>query len=352
MNIYKKYKKFFLVSLCVLFMVSGLLFPIKTVKAGGGGGIAAILVALGAPTGAWIDYFTCGIDLSWDDSRCASGSPVSGACGGGIRDCSSGSLGQSADQSCGIVDWYCMGSNGGSDSGLCQYPGPSSCPGGQIDPPCCNTSPSCSNGATNYPACNNNTCTNGATNYPACNNNCDSVCRSPYGYCVGQTYTNDCGQTCYGQADCSPAPETPPSNPPPSNPPPDTTCTNGATNPPACNNNSGPSACVLPWGGSIASGSSVVAYLLSAVISPATCTSQTRNCTNGTLSGSYTNQNCIVNPADSGVCSSPAVHYLCSVGRSINNLSSPSRWIWMCQGSGSGVSVLCFERKSPGFIEN
>lgn len=30
----------------------------------------------------------------------------------------------------------------------------------------------CTNGATNYPYCNNNVCTNGATNFPACNNQC------------------------------------------------------------------------------------------------------------------------------------------------------------------------------------
>ncbi len=55
-----------------------------------------------------------------------------------------------------------------------------------------------------------------------------------------------------------------------------------------------PASCSLPWGGSLASGNSVTAYYNSSVVSPATCTSQTRTCTNGTLSGSYTNQGCTV----------------------------------------------------------
>ncbi|MDP2651687.1 MAG: CARDB domain-containing protein, partial [bacterium] len=76
------------------------------------------------------------------------------------------------------------------------------------------------------------------------------------------------------------------------------TCNNGTlsgsyTNQSCANNNS----CSLPWGGTISSGSSVTAYQTSSVDSPATCSSvsQTRTCSGGTLSGSYTNQNCSVN---------------------------------------------------------
>ena len=53
-------------------------------------------------------------------------------------------------------------------------------------------------------------------------------------------------------------------------------------------------SCTLPWGGTLASGSSVTAYQSASVTSPATCTSQTRTCTSGTLSGTYTNQSCSV----------------------------------------------------------
>ncbi|MBI5405815.1 hypothetical protein HY972_02155, partial [Candidatus Kaiserbacteria bacterium] len=53
-------------------------------------------------------------------------------------------------------------------------------------------------------------------------------------------------------------------------------------------------SCPLPWGGTIAGGSSVTAYQSPSVVFPAACVSQTRTCSNGTLSGSYTNQSCTV----------------------------------------------------------
>ena len=62
-------------------------------------------------------------------------------------------------------------------------------------------------------------------------------------------------------------------------------------------------SCPAPWGGSIASGSSVSAYQFSSVSAPATCSavSETRTCNNGTLSGSYTNQSCSVSTS----CTTP-----------------------------------------------
>jgi hypothetical protein len=62
------------------------------------------------------------------------------------------------------------------------------------------------------------------------------------------------------------------------------------------------SPCVLPWGGSISHGQSVLAYQLSAVACGGTCTAQTRTCNNGTLSGSYTNSACSVQPC---TCTAP-----------------------------------------------
>ncbi len=53
-----------------------------------------------------------------------------------------------------------------------------------------------------------------------------------------------------------------------------------------------PASCALPWGGTISSGSSVPAYLSSLVPPRSPCSSQTRTCSNGTLSGSYQNQSC------------------------------------------------------------
>lgn len=57
-----------------------------------------------------------------------------------------------------------------------------------------------------------------------------------------------------------------------------------------------PSSCTLPWGGTIASGNSATAYQSSLVTAPTTCASvsESRTCTNGTLSGTYTNQSCAV----------------------------------------------------------
>lgn len=50
--------------------------------------------------------------------------------------------------------------------------------------------------------------------------------------------------------------------------------------------------CALPWGGMLANGASVTAYLTSCAL--LSCTGQTRTCTNGVLSGSYTQQTCNV----------------------------------------------------------
>ncbi len=56
-------------------------------------------------------------------------------------------------------------------------------------------------------------------------------------------------------------------------------------------------SCTLPWGGSITHGQSTTAYQNSTVPYNQTCVSQTRTCSNGTLSGSYQHQSCSVQPA-------------------------------------------------------
>ena len=55
-----------------------------------------------------------------------------------------------------------------------------------------------------------------------------------------------------------------------------------------------PATCVTPWGATIAHGGTVLAYQAATVNSSATCVSETQTCTNGTLSGSYTNDTCSV----------------------------------------------------------
>jgi parallel beta-helix repeat protein len=54
----------------------------------------------------------------------------------------------------------------------------------------------------------------------------------------------------------------------------------------------GGASCTLPWGGTIADGASVTAYQSSAPTCGSACTSQTRTCSNGTLSGSFGNSSC------------------------------------------------------------
>jgi len=77
------------------------------------------------------------------------------------------------------------------------------------------------------------------------------------------------------------------------------TCSNGSLSGSYTNSSCSVVACPcsLPWGGSIASGASVTAYADSSVPCGSTCSSQTRTCSNGTLGGSYTNSSCSI-----GVC--------------------------------------------------
>ncbi|MCR4275894.1 MAG: hypothetical protein NUV90_00720 [Candidatus Parcubacteria bacterium] len=67
-----------------------------------------------------------------------------------------------------------------------------------------------------------------------------------------------------------------------------------------------PPTCTTPWGSTIASGVSVQAFQVSSVISPAACpSSETRTCTNGVLSGSYTNSNCVVLQPSATISANP-----------------------------------------------
>jgi hypothetical protein len=85
--------------------------------------------------------------------------------------------------------------------------------------------------------------------------------------------------------------------PPPPTVPPTTT-----TKPAACNFN----------GQTIASGSGVTAYQSSSVGYGHTCTSQTRTCSNGSLSGSYAYGSCSVNPTPDCPPSAVTLSYSCT----------------------------------------
>ncbi len=78
----------------------------------------------------------------------------------------------------------------------------------------------------------------------------------------------------------------------------DAECASGYCGGGTCGTRPPPGSCALPWGGTIPSGSSVTAYQ-SAYTGyqsdnkyVSRCTSESRTCTNGTLSGSYTNNAC------------------------------------------------------------
>lgn len=58
----------------------------------------------------------------------------------------------------------------------------------------------------------------------------------------------------------------------------------------------GSTDCALPWGGILANGSGVTAYQQSSVPFGSSCASQTRNCSSGVLSGSYTKESCSALP--------------------------------------------------------
>ncbi len=117
----------------------------------------------------------------------------------------------------------------------------------------------------------------------------------------------------------------------------------------------GTESCALPWGGAITNGASVTAYSSSAPADSCSSTSETRTCSNGVLSGSYTNQACsngcalpwggaIANgasvtayssssPADS--CSSYSETRICS-----NGVLSGSNAYQTCSSTGTGSCAL------------
>ena len=80
-------------------------------------------------------------------------------------------------------------------------------------------------------------------------------------------------------------------------------------------------SCATPWGTTVANGNSVTAHITSSVAYGSACTSETRTCTNGQLSGSYTYSTCNVSPAPTALASITdktsfwAHLYTCILGR-------------------------------------
>jgi hypothetical protein len=67
------------------------------------------------------------------------------------------------------------------------------------------------------------------------------------------------------------------------------------------------SSCLLPWGGTIASGLSVDAYSVASPPCGSSCSKEVRTCNDGVLSGSYVNQTCSVQ-----ICSIPTLTFSAS----------------------------------------
>jgi|GEM_PF-5082842 len=130
-----------------------------------------------------------------------------------------------------------------------------------------------------------------AFNHQCTSNVVTSYTKIGYGY-IGYSVNNCCSQTCATGPGCR------------------SSLTNGSVASGVCCGgtscfqcNSGftwngsmctANSCSLPWGGSIASGTSVTAYASSSVACGSSCASQTRTCTNGVLSGTYTASACSV----------------------------------------------------------
>ncbi len=218
----------------------------------------------------------------------------------------------------------------------CTPPPPTDCPAGPVSwgAGCTGTAPATSNGGYTSPDVTN-------TN-PSYNGSATFSCSSgSFSYYMGTCTPT--GVPVNGV--CSSAPETCDQGAY-SNSPSDTatdyqwTClgTNGGVSSGTCRS---PKACPLPWGGTIAEGGSVATFQASTG-SP-NCVSETRTCSNGTLSGSYQYQSCTpgVTPTN-GACS--ATHYSCNAGNSISNNFNGSTYTWICQGLNGGFdSGTCSE---------
>jgi len=123
----------------------------------------------------------------------------------------------------------------------------------------------------------------GSYNYASCSVSACAGCSLPWGGSIGNgasvtAYQNSsvaCGSSCNSQT---------------------RTCTNGSLSGSYANSGCsvGACGCNLPWGGSITNGQSRTAYASSSVSCGSSCSSQTRTCTNGSLSGSYNYGSCSV----------------------------------------------------------
>ena len=94
-------------------------------------------------------------------------------------------------------------------------------------------------------------------------------------------------------------------------------------------------SCTTPWGATVANGAPVTAYQTATVPYGNSCVSQTRTCNNGTLSGSYSNQSCTVDPPAGQPPTTPVVTISPSQGYAGDQFTvtyesenNPTSWSW------------------------
>ena len=194
----------------------------------------------------------------------------SSSCNGQTRTCNNGTLsGTYTNQSCTVN--ACSG---------CSLPWGGSIANGASVTAYVSASPSCGTSCSSQ----TRTCSDGSLSGSYTNQSCSTRCCLPWGGSIAsgssttayQASSVACGNSCVSQTrSCS-----------------GTTLSGSYTN--ASCSVAGCSSCTRPWGGTIAHGSSITAYQSSSVPCGNSCNSQTRTCTNGSLSGTYTNQSCSV----------------------------------------------------------
>ena len=141
--------------------------PVVAILAGGSTALGIVI----------IDWNSCYVNIFWNCRN-----PVNGACGGGINSCSAGYLGENHAQSGGIYDWFCMGIDGGANSGLCRY----------TPPP-----PQCSSSCGGWSGCSAS-CGGGSQSRTCTRGDC-----STYGQSQSCNTQDCCSSSCGGWSGCS-----------------------------------------------------------------------------------------------------------------------------------------------------
>lgn len=104
--------------------------------------------------------------------------------------------------------------------------------------------------------------------------------------------------------------------------------------------------CTTPWGASVASGGQVTAFQTATVAFPSNCTSETRFCNNGSLSGSFSQQSC------SRICTVPNLIGMSTTNAAnisaVNNAITAAGFTSTPTDSGSGPKQVTAQNPAAG----